>query len=87
MPIEFGGDPIVWAAWLYYEDSLNQSEVAERIAREGSLTAEDYASIREHLVRGNTDGGAIDALDDAHAEYERSDDPPKPPPEPLSMEW
>jgi hypothetical protein len=62
-------------------------DVAERIAREGSLTAEDYASIREHLVRGNTDGGAIDALDDAHAEYERSDDPPKPPPEPLSMEW
>jgi DNA-binding transcriptional regulator LsrR (DeoR family) len=31
VPIEFGGDPIVWAAWLYYEDSLNQSEVAERI--------------------------------------------------------
>ena len=62
-------------------------EVAERIARDGSLTAEDYSAIREHLVRANSDGGAIDALDDAHAEYQRSDDPPKPPPEPLSMEW
>lgn len=31
VPAEFGGDPIVWAAWLYYEDALNQSEVAERL--------------------------------------------------------
>jgi len=31
VPVEFGGDPVVWAAWLYYEDSLNQSEVAERL--------------------------------------------------------
>jgi hypothetical protein len=62
-------------------------EVAQRISRDRSLTADDYAAIREHLVRKQADGGAIDALDDAHAEYERSDDPPKPPPEPLSMEW
>ena len=39
------------------------------------------------MTDGNVDGSAIDALDDAHAEYERSDDPPKPPPEPLSMDW
>jgi DNA-binding transcriptional regulator LsrR (DeoR family) len=31
VPVEFGGDPVIWAAWLYYEDSLNQSEVAERL--------------------------------------------------------
>src|SRR3546814_12910397 len=31
VPVEFGGDPVIWAAWLYYEDSLNQSDVAERL--------------------------------------------------------
>lgn len=31
VPVEFGGDPVIWAAWLYYEDGLNQSEVAERL--------------------------------------------------------
>lgn len=30
-PPEFGGDPVVWAAWLYYEESLNQEEVADRL--------------------------------------------------------
>jgi hypothetical protein len=59
-------------------------DVAERVSRDESLSADDYAGIREHLVGGNTDGSAIDALDDARAEYERSDDPPQPPPEPLS---
>jgi hypothetical protein len=62
-------------------------EVADRIAGDERLTADDYASIRQHLNDTSADGSAIDALDDAHAEYERSDDPPKPPPEPLSMEW
>ena len=31
VPPEFGGDPVVWAAWLYYEDGLNQNEVAARL--------------------------------------------------------
>ena len=62
-------------------------EVADKIAGDRTLTADDHASIRQHLIDTNAEGGAIDALDDAHAEYERSDDPPKPPPEPLSMEW
>jgi hypothetical protein len=62
-------------------------EVADKIAADRTLTADDYTSIRKHLTDTNAEGGAIDALDDAHAEYERSDDPPKPPPEPLSMEW
>lgn len=62
-------------------------EIAAKIAGDRTLTGDDYASIRRHLNDTNAEGGAIDALDDAHAEYERSDDPPKPPPEPLSMEW
>ena len=59
-------------------------EVADHIARDGSLTADDYDAIRKHLLDRNVEGGTIDALDDARAEFERSDDPPKPPPEPLS---
>ena len=27
-PAEFGGDPIVWVAWLYYEESMTQEEIA-----------------------------------------------------------
>jgi dihydroxyacetone kinase-like protein len=30
-PPEFAGDPIVWAAWLYYEEGMNQEEIAERL--------------------------------------------------------
>jgi DNA-binding transcriptional regulator LsrR (DeoR family) len=30
-PAEFGGDPIVWAAWLYYEERMTQEEVAETL--------------------------------------------------------
>src|SRR3954467_775354 len=30
-PPEFAGDPIVWAAWLYYEGRMTQEEVAERL--------------------------------------------------------
>ena len=30
-PPEFVGDPIVWAAWLYYEERMTQEEVADRL--------------------------------------------------------
>ena len=30
-PPEFVGNPIVWAAWLYYEDRMTQQEVADRL--------------------------------------------------------
>jgi len=30
-PIEFGGDLLVWAAWLYYEEQMTQEEVAESL--------------------------------------------------------
>lgn len=28
IPVEFDGDPLVWAAWLYYEESLTQEQIA-----------------------------------------------------------
>jgi DNA-binding transcriptional regulator LsrR (DeoR family) len=30
-PPEFVGDPIVWAAWLYYEERMTQEEVADQL--------------------------------------------------------
>lgn len=30
-PMEFAADPIVWAAWLYYEERLTQGDVGERM--------------------------------------------------------
>lgn len=30
-PLEFAADPMVWAAWLYYEERLTQGDVADRM--------------------------------------------------------
>jgi len=30
-PAEFAGDPIVWAAWLYYEERMTQEEIADQL--------------------------------------------------------
>lgn len=30
-PVEFGGDPIVWVAWLYYEEGMTQEEIARAL--------------------------------------------------------
>ena len=30
-PSEFGGNAVVWAAWLYYEDRMTQDEIARRM--------------------------------------------------------
>lgn len=31
IPAEFDGDVVVWAAWLYYEESMTQEEVADQL--------------------------------------------------------
>ena len=31
VPAEFGGDAMIWAAWLYYEEDMTQEEVAKRL--------------------------------------------------------
>jgi DNA-binding transcriptional regulator LsrR (DeoR family) len=31
IPAEFDSDPVVWAAWLYYEESMTQEEVADQL--------------------------------------------------------
>jgi len=30
-PVEFAGDAVVWAAWLYYEESMTQDDIARQI--------------------------------------------------------
>ncbi len=40
IPVEFGGDPIIWTAWLYYEDGLTQEEIASHLrTSRGSVVA------------------------------------------------
>lgn len=31
MPMRFGDDALLWAAWLYYEDGLTQGEIAQKM--------------------------------------------------------
>lgn len=31
IPAEFDSDPVVWAAWLYYEEGMTQEEVADQL--------------------------------------------------------
>ena len=39
-PVEFGGDTIVWAAWLYYEEGMTQEEIARTLGiSRGSVVA------------------------------------------------
>ncbi|MEO2037635.1 MAG: sugar-binding domain-containing protein, partial [Martelella sp.] len=28
LPLRFGGDPLLWAAWLYYEEGMTQGDIA-----------------------------------------------------------
>lgn len=31
VPLDFDADPVLWAAWLYYEDGLRQDEIADHL--------------------------------------------------------
>lgn len=73
--------------WLQAQRGRDDAigEVAKSIAGDACLTADDYDGMRRHMNDAHDpEGRLVDALDDARAEYERSDDPPRPPPEPLS---
>ena len=49
VPVEFDSDPVVWVAWLYYEESLTQEEVATRL---GMSRASVIGMLREARARG-----------------------------------
>lgn len=63
VPVEFGGDPVIWAAWLYYEDSLNQSEVAERLGVSRATVVNYLQEARQRgIVRISIAAEALGAL-------------------------
>ena len=63
IPPEFAGDPVVWAAWLYYEDGLNQSAVAGRlgVSRASVVNYLQEARDRE-IVRITLDPAALSSV-------------------------
>lgn len=50
IPTEFDGDPMVWAAWLYYEEDMTQDEVAHRIGVSRASINSLLQGAREHGV-------------------------------------
>lgn len=48
-PVRFGEDPLLWAAWLYYEDGLTQGEIA---AQMGISRATVNAYLADARARG-----------------------------------
>jgi dihydroxyacetone kinase-like protein len=48
-PLRFGGDPYVWASWLYYQEGMTQSDIAQTM---GISRATAIAHLNEARVRG-----------------------------------
>lgn len=49
MPLRYGDDPLLWAAWLYYEEGLTQGDIAERMGL-------SRASVNAYLADARTRG-------------------------------
>ncbi len=49
MPLRFGDDPLLWAAWLYYEEGLTQGDIAEKMGL-------SRASVNTYLADARTRG-------------------------------
>jgi DNA-binding transcriptional regulator LsrR (DeoR family) len=49
-PVEFAGDPIVWVAWLYYEEGLTQEEIARTLGISRGSVVTMLQEAREHGV-------------------------------------
>lgn len=59
-PPEFGGDAVVWAAWLYYEDGLNQNQVADRLGVSRATVVNHLQEARDReIVRITVDPAAL----------------------------
>lgn len=50
MPLRFGDDALLWAAWLYYEDGMTQGEIASRM---GLSRASVNAYLADARIRGH----------------------------------
>lgn len=47
IPLRYGDDPYVWACWLYYEDGMTQSEIAEAMGVSRATVNSYLADARE----------------------------------------
>ncbi|MFN7052461.1 MAG: sigma factor-like helix-turn-helix DNA-binding protein, partial [Gemmobacter sp.] len=49
MPLRFGDDPLLWAAWLYYEEGMTQGDIAAEMGL-------SRASVNAYLADARTRG-------------------------------
>ncbi|WP_112310180.1 bifunctional sugar-binding transcriptional regulator/dihydroxyacetone kinase subunit DhaK [Pseudogemmobacter bohemicus] len=49
MPLRYGDDPLLWAAWLYYEEGMTQSDIAQEM---GLSRASVNAYLQDARTRG-----------------------------------
>lgn len=62
-PLRYGDDPLLWAAWLYYEDELTQSEIAAAMGISRPTVIAYLAEAREQgIVNISINGDRFRAL-------------------------
>lgn len=62
-PLRYGDDPLLWAAWLYYEDELTQSEIAAAMGISRPTVIAYLAEARERgIVNISINGDRFRAL-------------------------
>ena len=60
LPLEFGGDIVAWAAWLYYVEELTQNDVAARLGVSRATVANYLGEARQRgLVTISVDAGML----------------------------
>lgn len=63
IPMRYGDDPYVWACWLYYEDGLTQSEIADVMGISRATVNSYLAEAREKgIVNISLEGGRLESL-------------------------
>src|SRR5690606_12991190 len=63
IPMRYGDDPYVWACWLYYEDGLTQSEIADAMGISRATVNSYLAEAREKgIVKISLEPGLLESL-------------------------
>lgn len=63
IPMRYGDDPYVWACWLYYEDGLTQSEIADVMGISRATVNSYLAEARDKgIVSISLEGGRLESL-------------------------
>lgn len=63
IPLRYGDDPFVWACWLYYEDGMTQSDIAETMGISRATVNNYLAEGRERgIVNISIDPARLSAL-------------------------